>query len=169
MRSIPRGNEDLTTTARIRDAAIAYFGEHGFRQTTIRVIAARAGVSAALVIHHFGSKDGLREACDAYITDLIDRETAHAATELAPADMLAMMARRPEFTFLAPYLVKALIEGGDFLALHAHRSRVGLEKPHQDAQRHGLPHATSAQDAERLPALDGEADLFQDRPAGKGD
>ena len=114
MRSIPRGNEDLTTTARIRDAAIGYFGEHGFRQTTIRVIAARAGVSAALVIHHFGSKDGLREACDAYVTDLIDRETAHAATELAPSDMLAMMARRPEFTFLAPYLVKALIEGGDF-------------------------------------------------------
>ncbi len=114
MSSARRWQEDLTTTARIRDSAIGYFGEHGFRASTIRAIAAKAGVSPALVIHHFGTKDGLRDACDSYITALIDEETAHAATQLAPADMLAMMARRPEFSFIAPYLTTALIEGGDF-------------------------------------------------------
>jgi len=114
MRSASRALEDLTATARIRDAAIAYFGEHGFRQTTIRAIATKVGVSPALVIHHFGSKDGLREACDAHITQLIDSEAARAASQLAPADMLAMMARRPEFIFVAPYLTTALIEGGAF-------------------------------------------------------
>jgi AcrR family transcriptional regulator len=114
MRSAARPDKDLTTTARIRDAAIAFFGEHGFSRTTIRQIAAKAGVSPALVIHHFGSKDGLREACDSFITQLIDREVELAATQLAPADMLALIARRPDYIFIAPYLVKALIEGGEF-------------------------------------------------------
>jgi len=114
MRSASRREDDLTTTARIRDAAIGYFGEHGFRKTTIRAIAAKADVSPALVIHHFGSKDGLRQACDDHITQLIDAEVAQAASQLAPADMLAMIARRPDYIYVAPYLVTALIEGGDF-------------------------------------------------------
>jgi AcrR family transcriptional regulator len=114
MRSAPRREEDLTTTARIRDAAITYFGENGFSRTTIRQIAAKAGVSPALVLHHFGSKDGLRQACDDHITQLIDAEVAQAASQLAPADMLAMIARRPDYIHVAPYLVTALIEGGDF-------------------------------------------------------
>ena len=114
MRSALRRDEDLTTTARIRDAAITYFGENGFSRTTIRQIAAKADVSPALVIHHFGSKDGLRQACDAHITRLIDAEVAQAASQLAPADMLAMIARRPDYIYVAPYLVTALIEGGDF-------------------------------------------------------
>jgi AcrR family transcriptional regulator len=52
---------DLTAAARIRDAAIEQFGQHGFG-VGLRTIAEAAGVSAALVIHHFGSKDGLRKA-----------------------------------------------------------------------------------------------------------
>ena len=103
MCSAPRQIEDLTTRAKIRDAAIAYFGSHGFQRTTVRAVAQRAGVSAGLVIHHFGSKDGLREACDSHITALIDDQAAQAASQLAPADMLAMLARRPDFTFIAPH------------------------------------------------------------------
>ena len=60
-----RSSDDLTTSARIRDAAIAQFGAHGFN-TGVRAIATAAGVSPGLVIHHFGSKDGLRKACDEY-------------------------------------------------------------------------------------------------------
>jgi AcrR family transcriptional regulator len=114
MRSTQRPIDDLTTRAKIRDAAIAYFGSHGFSKTTVRAIAEKAGVSPGLVIHHFGSKDGLRGACDAYVTALIDEQTQHAASQLAPADMLAMLARRPEFAIIAPYLTTALIEGGEF-------------------------------------------------------
>jgi AcrR family transcriptional regulator len=65
MRSIDP--DDATTRARIRDTAIDLFGRDGFRETTVRAIAAEAGVSAALIIHHFGSKDALRDACTAYI------------------------------------------------------------------------------------------------------
>ncbi len=75
-----RRDEDLTTKARIRDAALARFPEDGFGATTIRAIAADAGVSPGLVLHHFGSKDGVREACDEYVVSMF-RETKLAAME----------------------------------------------------------------------------------------
>ena len=50
---------DLTARARIRDAAIECFARQGFA-VSVRAIAAHAGVSPGLVIHHFGSKAGLR-------------------------------------------------------------------------------------------------------------
>ncbi len=114
MRSVLRDREDLTTRAKIRDAAIVHFGRHGFGRTTIRAIAEAAGVSPALVIHHFASKDGLRDACDSYITDLIDEQTAFAAEQLGAADVLAMLAKRPDFIHIAPYVTTAMTEGGDF-------------------------------------------------------
>ncbi|MGH3316764.1 MAG: TetR family transcriptional regulator, partial [Nocardioidaceae bacterium] len=40
-------------------AARASFAEHGFAGTTIRGVAASAGVDAALVHHYFGTKDDL--------------------------------------------------------------------------------------------------------------
>lgn len=64
MRSAP---DDRTTSARIRDAAIVRFPIDGISGTTIRSIAAEAGVSPGLVIHHFGTKEGLRSACDEYV------------------------------------------------------------------------------------------------------
>lgn len=72
--------EDLTTRARIRDAALARFPRDGFAATTMRAIAEEAGVSPGLVVHHFGSKDGLREACDRYVVEKF-RETKLAAME----------------------------------------------------------------------------------------
>lgn len=57
---------DLTGRARIRNTALRQFAERGFAATTMRDVAAAAGVSPALVRHHFGTKDGLREACDAH-------------------------------------------------------------------------------------------------------
>lgn len=71
---------DLTTKARIRDAALARFPHEGFAATTIRSIASDAGVSPGLVVHHFGSKDGLREECDRYVVAKF-RETKLAALE----------------------------------------------------------------------------------------
>lgn len=79
MRSTPI-DADLTTKARIRDAALSRFPRDGFGATTIRAIATDAGVSPGLVVHHFGSKDGLREACDRYVVGKF-RETKLAAME----------------------------------------------------------------------------------------
>ena len=68
---------DMTTPARIRDAAIELFGSRGF-DVGVRAIAEAAGVSPGLVIHHFGSKDGLRKACDDYIAEEIRSEKSQA-------------------------------------------------------------------------------------------
>lgn len=59
---------DLTGRARIRDAAIEAFGRQGFERTRVRDVALAANVSPALVLHHFGSKEGLRQACDEFVT-----------------------------------------------------------------------------------------------------
>lgn len=47
------------------------FPEHGYEATSTRLLAEAAGVSPALVLHHFGSKEGLRRACDEYVVDQI--------------------------------------------------------------------------------------------------
>lgn len=57
-------SSDLTGRARLREAALRLFAERGFEATSTRAVAAAAGLSPALVIHHFGSKDGLRAAVD---------------------------------------------------------------------------------------------------------
>jgi AcrR family transcriptional regulator len=56
-RGRPRGNPD--TKARIAATARELFLEHGYKLTTVRAIAAAAGVDSALISYHFGSKQGL--------------------------------------------------------------------------------------------------------------
>lgn len=114
MRSARATPDDLTARARIRDSAIVYFGRHGFSSATVRAIATDAGVSPALVLHHFGSKDGLRAACDAHVTAQIDQAMTDASSHLSSADVLAQLAQKPDLAPLASYLATALLEGGEF-------------------------------------------------------
>jgi AcrR family transcriptional regulator len=51
------GGED--TRSALLDAARAVFAEQGYQGATVRAIAARAGVDAAMVNHWFGGKQGL--------------------------------------------------------------------------------------------------------------
>jgi AcrR family transcriptional regulator len=51
-----------TTRRRIEDAARAQFAAAGYSATTIRSVAAEAGVDPALVMHYHGSKQGLFKA-----------------------------------------------------------------------------------------------------------
>ncbi|MFG2683637.1 TetR/AcrR family transcriptional regulator [Streptomyces sp. NPDC048392] len=69
MRSIP---EDRTTRALIRDEALGLFAAHGPDSVTVRRIATAAGVSPGLVMHHFGSKDGLRQEVDQYVVAVFE-------------------------------------------------------------------------------------------------
>ena len=63
---------DLTARANIRNAALRMFAERGHDAVTVREIAKGAGVSPALVLHHFGSKEGLLAAVDAYATEAFE-------------------------------------------------------------------------------------------------
>ncbi|GAA2181254.1 TetR/AcrR family transcriptional regulator [Brooklawnia cerclae] len=105
---------DLLPQARIRIAALELFGRQGFDRTTIRQVASRAGVSPGLVIHHFGSKDGLREACDTYVMELVGQEREFFFTIGAPTPrMRTYLDTHPEMLRVFDYLVQALREGGE--------------------------------------------------------
>jgi len=83
MRSTP---DDSTTRARIRDAAILLIGRNGFAATSARGVATEAGVSAGLVIHHFGSMRELKNACDDFIiTEVARRKTGMGDDDLNAA------------------------------------------------------------------------------------
>jgi AcrR family transcriptional regulator len=107
-----RSVDDLTAAARIRDAAVERFGEQGFG-VGLRSIAESAGVSAALVIHHFGSKDGLRKACDEYVAEAIRSSKSEAMNSSDPATWFAAMAEIEEYAPLMAYLVRSMQTGGD--------------------------------------------------------
>jgi len=63
---------DRTARARVRDAALALFADHGEDRVTMRQVAERAGVSPALVVHHFGTKEGLRQAVVDHVAGWMD-------------------------------------------------------------------------------------------------
>ncbi|SDS12244.1 TetR/AcrR family transcriptional regulator [Paraoerskovia marina] len=101
--------EDLTARARIRDAAIVRWGTDGFG-TGLRAVAADAGVSAGLVIHHFGSKDGLRAACDEHVFEIV--RTSKTESVGGTGDPLAQLASMDEYAPLLAYVVRTLQAGG---------------------------------------------------------
>ncbi|RCG28948.1 TetR/AcrR family transcriptional regulator [Sphaerisporangium album] len=106
--------EDLTARARIRDAALLQFGEHGFERATIREIAKAAGVSSGLVRHHFGSKQELRDACDEFMYRTVRKLNDQARAGLikgAFGDMTYVAAARAVLLPYQKYLARALADG----------------------------------------------------------
>ena len=81
MRSMP---EDRSTRALIRDEALRLFAAHGPDRVTIRQVAAAAGVSPGLVVHHFRSKEGLREAVDEHVLGVFEAMLGEMTGEGAP-------------------------------------------------------------------------------------
>jgi TetR/AcrR family transcriptional regulator, regulator of cefoperazone and chloramphenicol sensitivity len=121
--------EDLTARARIRDAAIAQFAEHGFRAATIKGIAAAAGVSPGLVQHHYGTKERLREACDRAAVERVQQQlevVANADQEVASPDFAsALYASSP---LLVHYLIRLLLEEGPAAATLFDALAAGTER-----------------------------------------
>lgn len=107
-----RSVDDLTATARIRDSALELFGRDGFN-VSVRAIATAADVSPSLVIHHFGSKEKLRKACDDYVADLIADSKSESLRNADPASWLARMAEIDSYATVMAYLVRSLQTGGE--------------------------------------------------------
>ncbi|MGV0785296.1 helix-turn-helix domain-containing protein [Mycolicibacterium sp. XJ2] len=108
----PRSPEDLTARARIRDAALVQFAEKGIRGATIKSIAEQAGVSPGLVQHHFGTKDKLREACDAAVVEIFRRRTAQGALTGEITNRQFMADLFEASPLLIRYLARAAVDGG---------------------------------------------------------
>lgn len=104
-------SEDLTARARIRDAAIDLFAERGIGPATIRDIAQAAGVSSGLLRHHFGSKEGLRDACDEHALARLATVRQQMLRGGGLADQSFLAAIRPEAMRLQSYLVRSMMDG----------------------------------------------------------
>ncbi|MEV8378308.1 TetR/AcrR family transcriptional regulator [Kribbella sp. NPDC056861] len=109
---------DLTARARIRLAALELFARQGFEPTTTRAIAAEAGVSHALVRHHYGSKEGLRQAVDEDLLDSFDTAVSSLATPASGDELMAVLGTASAQLFGADsirrdYLRRLLLEGSD--------------------------------------------------------
>lgn len=99
---------DLTTRARLRDAAIECFAAEGFG-ASVRTIAARAGVSAGLIRHHFGSKDALRAECDEAVLER--HRTLKTEGLESPASALAQLAEADEHGAMLVYILRSVQDG----------------------------------------------------------
>ena len=115
-------SDDRTARAIIRDEALRLFAARGPDAVTVRQIAAAAGVSPALVVHHFGSKEGLREVVDEHVLGLFEAMLGEMTADGAP-DLYdpsasgslaeAMVAHLPPGSPVPAYLRRLLLADGD--------------------------------------------------------
>ena len=93
-------------------AAVMRFAVEGF-DAPLRGIGADAGVSAALIMKRFGSKERLREATDAFVAAWIRDVRAERLAGTASADFFAELATHEELAPLVIYLVHSILDGSD--------------------------------------------------------
>ena len=107
--------EERSRVERIRDAALKSFATYGTSTTSLRTVAAAAGVSVGLVQHHFANKAGLIKAVDDHVLGLVIATIAPPIPE-PPADSVAEMGSRvtrivAEQPDIVDYVGRALIDG----------------------------------------------------------
>jgi TetR/AcrR family transcriptional regulator, regulator of cefoperazone and chloramphenicol sensitivity len=107
---VMRPTGDLTARARIRDAAMRLFADHGGKATTIRAVAEQAGVAPGLVSHHFGSKQGLRDACDTYVMDYLRQIIKQGIGEQEVADPAYLGTVYQGAAEVLRYVARALVD-----------------------------------------------------------
>jgi len=114
MRSSEAGHVDLdiTARARIRDAAVLRFARDGFG-ASLRGIAEDAGVSAALIVRHFGSKAALRLECDGRVLAMLRERKEKILTVGGMENVLLALASMDESAPLLGYALRSLQAGGE--------------------------------------------------------
>lgn len=100
---------------RIQAAALKSFAARGTAATTMRGVAAAAGVSLGSVQHHFATKAGLIDAVDQHVLQLVTSTMARPLSE-PPVDSVAEIGNRITTLFtehpeVAAYLGRALVDG----------------------------------------------------------
>jgi AcrR family transcriptional regulator len=113
--------EERSSIERIRTAGLKTFAVHGTSATTLRAVAAAAGVSVGLVQHHFVNKAGLIKAVDDYALGVV-LEIIAPPMSGPPADSLDEMGSRvnklvAEHTDVVDYVGRALVDGSPLGAM----------------------------------------------------
>lgn len=113
-------SDDRTARARIRDEALRLFADRGPDSVTMRDIAAAAGVSPALLVRHYGSRDGLVEAVDSHVVAALETlltnitETTGVTglnASALPSLLDGLAAQLPPGSPIPSYLTRSLILG----------------------------------------------------------
>lgn len=129
---------------RILHAALDLFGRQGVRGSSLKAIADAAAVSPALIVHHFGSKDGLRVACDEHVAEVVRTTKAETMAQGPGLDPLAALAAYDQHRPVIRYLAGTLTDGSphvselldemveDAVGYTAEAERSGLLKPSAD-------------------------------------
>lgn len=140
---------DLTSRARIRNAALHQFAVRGFAGTPLRAIASEAGVAIGLIGHYFGSKEGAREGVESWIVGLfaaaldcadIRSETRVADVTARDASVAQMLTDNP---LVVDYLRRQILEPPTDGALISRLTSLSLESV--DAMREA-GHASATRD-----------------------
>ena len=106
-----------STIDRILDAAEVEFAAHGFVETSVRTITAKAKVNLAAVNYHFGSKKGLIQA----VTDrFLDPLTQHLQVQLNAYEESANKTKGDEQELRV--LFDILAQSCQYVAHHNHHS-----------------------------------------------
>lgn len=108
------GVEERSSIERIRSAALKAFAMYGTSATSLRTVAAAAGVSVGLVQHHFVNKAGLIKAVDDHVLGVVI--AAVAGLPNPPADTVVEMGRRvtgivADDPDVVDYVGRALLDG----------------------------------------------------------
>ncbi|WBQ03914.1 TetR/AcrR family transcriptional regulator [Kribbella sp. CA-293567] len=123
--------DDLTSRARIREAALELFGRHGVAEVSLKKIADLAEVSQPLILKHFGSRKELILAVDNHVLALLNEmvQLAAQATQEGSADRLTVGDARLGNPIVGSYLARLLTEDSDrgteaYRLLHTTRTAV---------------------------------------------
>ena len=70
-------------------------------------------MSPALVLHHFGSKEGLRRACDEHVLAQVAEVKARSVTSAGPEMVMTQMAELEQYAPLVAYQLRSMLAGGE--------------------------------------------------------
>ncbi|WP_051898937.1 TetR/AcrR family transcriptional regulator [Sciscionella sediminilitoris] len=96
--------DDRTAKAVIRDTAIELIGRSGMESVSLKQIAEAAGVSQALIIKHYGSREGLVTAANEHVLGLM-RDALEAVALGEPGAPLSAVLESLDSRYLARLLL----------------------------------------------------------------
>lgn len=129
---------------RILQAALRRFAVDGLT-APLRAVARDAGVSAGLIIHHYGSREHLLEECDRRALEVTQQNKSSVIT-VGSGAMLAHLAEAEKYAPVVGYVLRRLQAGGpmaqqmveDFVAdareYLAEGERTGMITPSRDPE-----------------------------------
>ena len=111
-------HRSIVTQRKLLDAAIEAFSENGFKGTSTRDIAERAGVHHPLITYHFKNKDQLWRAAADHIFGAFSKTLTHAVEEhrdMCPKSRMSALIRvYVQYAKSQPALHKVMIQEASY-------------------------------------------------------